>query len=164
MSNRTESVARILLEAYRKTYGYRTTHRGQRVSWDEPGERDDSLEVIAHNKALARQRERERKKREGRDRLKSAGAVPKKAGRPMFEQKKTPNIQSQIGQTYYSICPDDDRYYRTIYIRHNPFTNALEPKISNAVMGTPPDGINPISPLMLQRLMRTQMSTTFMGF
>lgn len=82
----------------------------------------------------------------------------------MFEQKKTPNIQSQIGETYYSICPDGDRYYRTIYIRQNPFTNALEPKISNAVMGTPPDGINPISPLMLQRLIRTQMSTTFMGF
>lgn len=128
-----------------------TTRRGQKVSWDELGERDDSPEVIAHNKALARQREREKKKRESRDRLKSAGAVPKKEGRPMFEQKKTPNIQSQIGQTYYSICPDDDRYYR-------------KPKISNAVMGTPPDGINPISPLMLQRLMRTQMSTTFMGF
>lgn len=68
---------------------------------------------------------------------------------------------SNIGKTYYTICPDNNKYYRTIYIRNNPFTGALQPLISNAVYGNPPDGMQEIPPLMLTRLMRLQMSSTF---
>jgi len=59
-----------------------------------------------------------------------------------------------IGKVFYQICPDNNRYYRTIRIHHNPFTNHLQPQISNAVMGLPPDGMEPINPLLLTRLMR----------
>lgn len=68
---------------------------------------------------------------------------------------------SNIGKTYYVLCPNDERYFRSIYIRHNPFTNALQPMISNPVMGTPPPELEPISPLMLNRLTRLQMSSAF---
>ena len=46
------SIANRLVESYRRQY-YRTTGSGRRVSWDEPGERDDNPDVIAHNKAVA---------------------------------------------------------------------------------------------------------------
>lgn len=68
---------------------------------------------------------------------------------------------SQIGKTYYSICPDNGNYYRTIYIRHNPFSNQMQPMMSNAVYGTPPEGMEPIPPLLLNRLMKLPMSSPF---
>jgi hypothetical protein len=68
---------------------------------------------------------------------------------------------SNIGKTYYILCPDNNDYYRTIHIKSNPFTNALQPMISNAVYGVPPAGMNQIPPLMLNRLMKLQMSSTF---
>lgn len=68
---------------------------------------------------------------------------------------------SSIGKTYYTLCPDNKDYYRTVYIRHNPFTNALQPMISNAVYGVVPDGMDEIPPLMLNRLMKLQMTSAF---
>ena len=66
-----------------------------------------------------------------------------------------------IGKIFYHICPDDKRYFRTIRIHHNPFTNALQPQISNAVDGEPPPNLQPINPLMLNRLMRQQTMGCF---
>jgi len=68
---------------------------------------------------------------------------------------------SQIGKVYYHICPDNEKYYRTIHIRHNPFSNTLVPSLSNPVYGVPPEGLEPINPLMLNKLMRLQMSSSF---
>jgi hypothetical protein len=68
---------------------------------------------------------------------------------------------SMIGKTFYALCPDNEKYYRSIYVRHNPFSNHLQPMISNPVYGVPPEGLEPISPLMLNRLMRLQMSSSF---
>jgi hypothetical protein len=68
---------------------------------------------------------------------------------------------SLIGKTFFNICPDNPKYFRTIYIRHNPFTNALQPLTSNPVYGVPPAGMEEINPLMLNRLMRLQMSSSF---
>lgn len=154
------SIANRLVELYRHQY-YRTTSSGRKVSWDEPGERDDNPDVIAHNKAVAAKLARERKQKEARERLKKQGAVPKKAGKPMYEAENKPNLQSQVGKVYYSICPDDNRYYKTIFIKHNPFTNALQPLMSNKIFGTPPAEMDEISPLMLQRLMRVANSSLF---
>ena len=64
-----------------------------------------------------------------------------------------------IGKIYYQLCPDYNRYFRTIRIHHNPWTNALQPQISNAVFGTPPEELEAINPLMLTRLMRMSMSS-----
>lgn len=152
------AVATRLLEAYQRRQ-YRTTSAGRRVDWDEP-DRDDDPEVIAHNKAVASKLAREKKKKEGIAQLKKQGAVPIKQGKPMYEDKRV-NKQSQIGKVYYAICPDDSRYYKTIFIRHNPFTNALQPMISNEIMGTPPPGMDPISPLMLSRLTRVANNPMF---
>jgi len=71
------------------------------------------------------------------------------------------NFNSQVGKTYYVLCPDDDKYYRSVYVRYNPFTKALQPHISNPVYGVPPAEIEPISPLQLSRLMRAQLQSTF---
>jgi hypothetical protein len=71
-------------------------------------------------------------------------------------------FNSHIGKTYYIKCPDNDLYYRTIYIRLNPFTNALTPMVSNPVYGNPEGlGIPAIHPLMLQRLSRIQPMGAF---
>ena len=68
---------------------------------------------------------------------------------------------SQIGKIYYQICPDDDRYFRTIRIHHNPFIGANTPQISNPVYGNPPPELEPIPPLMLSRLLRVQNTSSF---
>ena len=66
-----------------------------------------------------------------------------------------------IGRIFYHICPDNDKYFRTIRIAHNPFTNSLQPQISNAVYGEPPPELQPINPLMLNRLMRQSQMNCF---
>lgn len=66
-----------------------------------------------------------------------------------------------IGKIFYNICADNKRYYRTIRIHHNPFTNSLQPQISNPVYGEPPPELEPINPLMLNRLMRQQQMDCF---
>jgi len=71
------------------------------------------------------------------------------------------NFNSQVGKTYYITCMDDNRYYRSVYVKYNPFTQALQPLISTPVMGVPPEELEPISPLQLSRLMRSQLSSTF---
>jgi len=63
-------------------------------------------------------------------------------------------MNSMIGRTFWVKCPDDSRYFRTVFIRHNPFTNSLQPMISNPVQGTPDPTVDEISPVVLGRLMR----------
>jgi len=66
-----------------------------------------------------------------------------------------------VGKTFYVLCVDDDKYYRSVYVRYNPFTQSLQPHISNPVYGVPPEGLEPISPLLLSRLMRSQLQSTY---
>ena len=66
-----------------------------------------------------------------------------------------------VGKVYFNRCPDDQRYFRTIRIHLNPFTNALSPQISNPVMGEPPEGSEEINPLILNRLLKVQMHSSF---
>jgi hypothetical protein len=91
-SNRQQVVQR-LLEIYRSSQ-YRTTSKGRKVQWDEPGE-DDTPEVRRHNAFLAQQLQ---KKRESKDRLKTKGAVPTKNGKPIFEAdlKRSRRISSRF--------------------------------------------------------------------
>ena len=161
------AIADKLLEAYRaKTQGYRKTYRGHYAPRDEP-DNDSSPEVKAHNAAVAK---RLKRRKDARAELKRKDAVPKKGGKPMFENTgnklaaKQSLGKSLVGQTFYSKCPDDSRYFKTIFIRFNPFTNAMQPMISNKVYGEPPDTMEEINPLMLQRLLRIQQSSTFQGF
>ena len=69
-----------------------------------------------------------------------------------------------IGKVFYNRCGDDSRYYRTVRISHNPFTNSLVPQISNPVYGTPPDGLEPMNPHLLSRLLRMKQSMNMTEF
>jgi len=169
MRNKEQSlaIAERLLEAYRNSPTYYKTHRGHYKARDEW---EDSSEVKAHNDAVAKMRERQKKKKEARERMKQNNIVPKKAGKPMFENTGNNFAARQtwgkslVGQTFYQICPNDSRYYKTIFIRFNPFTNALQPMISNEIYGEPPDTMDKINPLILQRLLRLQQSASFRDF
>ena len=68
---------------------------------------------------------------------------------------------STIGKIYYHRCKDDSRYFRTIRVVHNPFTNANQPQVSNPVYGDPPPTVPEIPPMMLTKLMRVQQMGTF---
>ena len=63
---------------------------------------------------------------------------------------------TQVNKIYYSICPDNDNYYRTIRLHKNPFTGNLQSQVSNPVVGGKAQaeslGFAPIPPLMRQRL------------
>lgn len=71
------------------------------------------------------------------------------------------NFNSHVGKSFYIICPDNEKYYRVVHIKRNPFTNALQPLIANPTYGVPPDGMPAIHPLMLQRLSRIQPMSAF---
>ena len=58
------------------------------------------------------------------------------------------------GKSFFIRCPDDANYYRTCFIKHNIFTNAPQVMTSNAVYGTPPDGMTEMNPMMYSRLQR----------
>jgi len=66
-----------------------------------------------------------------------------------------------VGKTFYVLCPDDDKSYRSVYVRYNPFTQSLQPHISTPVYGVAPAELEPISPLLLSRLMRAQLQSTY---
>jgi hypothetical protein len=90
--DRTQVIQR-LIEIYRSS-NYRTTSRGRKVAFDEPGE-DDTPEVRCHNAFIA---QKHQQKTDAKERLKSKGAVPTKQGKPIFEQPEEldENIQQVL--------------------------------------------------------------------
>ena len=68
---------------------------------------------------------------------------------------------SEIGKIYYHRCPDNNKYFRSIRLSFNPWVNAITPQISNPIYGEPPEGLEEISTLRLQTLMKHQMSSMF---
>jgi hypothetical protein len=89
-------VIQRLLEIYRSS-NYRTTSKGRKVTWDEPGE-DDTPEVQRHNAFLAKKRQQ---KTDSKERLKQKGAVPTKDGKPIFEQPQ--ELDESIQQVLMSF-------------------------------------------------------------
>lgn len=88
-------------------------------------------------------------------RMRHKGTVPKRDGNPMFEENKGEVIfQGVPGQTYFVRCPNNARYYRTIYIRQHHMTKEPMGMVSQEVFGDPPSGIKEMSPLAVSRLMR----------
>jgi len=129
--------------------------------WDEPREPKRTVYFTL----TAKERE-ERKKRLERlrsqnqrhaaqFRMRHKGTVPKRDGKPMFEENKGEVIfQGVPGQTYFVRCPNNARYYRTIYIRQHPMTKEPMGMVSQEIYGEPPSGIKEMSPLAVSRLMR----------
>ena len=64
-------------------------------------------------------------------------------------------------KSYYQRCPDNDKFYRKIFIRNNTYTGALQPHLSDPIKGNPPKDMEQIPPMMLQKMMRLQMSSNF---
>ena len=71
-------------------------------------------------------------------------------------EKVSTSARNQIepNKIYFHRCPDDSKYFRTIRIQKNPFTNSLTPQISNPVAGEPTSEMDEISIHALRRLMR----------
>ena len=63
------------------------------------------------------------------------------------------NFDKNINKVYYKQM-DDKNYFKTITIKRNYFSGELQGFISNEIYGVPPDGMEPISPLLLSRIMR----------
>jgi len=72
-------------------------------------------------------------------------------------KKWNPNI----GKTFYEIHPTDKNQFRTYYIRWDAFANAMRSFPTPYIVGTPPDGMEAIRPLLLSQLNRMPQSTTF---
>jgi len=166
------AIADRLLEAYReRVYGKRSLSSiASKREVGEPTKTEyQKVDKTKFDKDMEFWKQQNRKGT-AQSRMRHKGNVPKKDGKPMFEDKNNSIAATQqwgkslAGQTFYHTCPDNQQYYKTIYIRFNPFTNAMQPMMSNAVFGTPPDGMEEINPLVLQRLMRLQQTTTFQGF
>lgn len=92
-ATRRTKIADKILEIYRRTpyqssrgITYRTTASGNRVAWDEPHP-DMEDEINDRINRLMKQRELAKQQRISRERLKQKNAVPKKAGKPMYERQ-----------------------------------------------------------------------------
>ena len=55
---------------------------------------------------------------------------------------------------------DDDRYYRTVMIKANPYTTGFQTMISNPVMGETPDGMREVSQEQVFKQMREMNGNT----
>jgi hypothetical protein len=79
--------------------------------------------------------------------------------------KDLQNISNgMIGKVFYHKCEDDTRYYRTIRLHFNPFSNSLQKQVSNPVYGEPPDGIPPLPPSLFGRLNAMCLSNSYESF
>ena len=80
------------------------------------------------------------------------------SGRTFLEMKQW---DRQIGKVYVEYHPTDKNQYRTIRVAWNPYLNNKYPQTSNYVTGTPPEGLEVASPLMLSQLRRVPPSAPF---
>ena len=63
-------------------------------------------------------------------------------------------------QVYAVLCPDNEYYYRTIFLKKN-FVGNLVPAISNAIYGVVPDGIDVVAPEAVTKYLRQNNLTNF---
>ena len=59
-----------------------------------------------------------------------------------------------MNNAFFVVCEDNPKYYKTVFMRWNIFTKSIQPCISNAVYGIPPDGMKEINPRLLAQLQR----------
>jgi len=64
------------------------------------------------------------------------------------------NIKMKPNQVYAVIAEDDSRYYRTVMIKQNDFTNGFSLNVSNPVMGIVPDGMQVVAQHAVFKQMR----------
>ena len=64
------------------------------------------------------------------------------------------NIRIRPNEVVVVRALDDDRYYRTVFIKPNPYTSGFQTMISNPVMGETPDGMREVSQNQVFKQMR----------
>ena len=64
------------------------------------------------------------------------------------------NIKMKPNQIYAVVAEDDPRYYRTVMMKQNDFTNGFSLNVSNPVMGIVPDGIQVVAQHAVFKQMR----------
>ena len=64
------------------------------------------------------------------------------------------NIRIKPNEVVVVRALDDDRYYRTVFIKPNPYTSGFQTMISNPVMGETPDGMREVSQEQVFKQMR----------
>ena len=64
------------------------------------------------------------------------------------------NIKMKPNQIYAVVAEDDPRYYRTVMMKQNEFTNGFSLNVSNPVMGIVPDGIQVVAQHAVFKQMR----------
>lgn len=75
-------------------------------------------------------------------------------GKTQRDDPRALNIKMKPNQVYAVIAQDDDRYYRTVSIKQNDFTNGFSLKVSNPVYGVVPDGLQVIAQHSVFKQMR----------
>jgi hypothetical protein len=69
-----------------------------------------------------------------------------------------------VGKIFYHKCEDDPRYYRTIRMHLNPFSNSIQKQVSNIVYGEPPEGMPALPPTLFGRLSGMCLSGSYESF
>ena len=49
---------------------------------------------------------------------------------------------SLIGKEFYVLCPDNPKYFRSVFIKRNIFTGMPQAMISPCVYAVPPEGLS----------------------
>jgi len=75
-------------------------------------------------------------------------------GKSYRDDPRALNIKMKPNQVYAVIAQDDDRYFRTVSIKQNDFTNGFSLKVSNPVYGVVPEGIQIIAQHSVFKQMR----------
>lgn len=70
------------------------------------------------------------------------------------------NIRIKPGEVVAVRALDDDRYYRTVFNKANPYTRGFQTMISNPVMGETPVGMREVSQNQVFRQMREMNGNT----
>ena len=68
------------------------------------------------------------------------------------------------GEVYAFYCPDNQRYYRTVYLKRLGIDQVLKPMISNPVYGDIPDTIPEINPEQTYQNLRMHNMSSLNAF
>ena len=75
-------------------------------------------------------------------------------GKSYREDQRPLDIKLRPGEVYAVITPDDDRFYRTVMVKENPFTTGFNFLVSNPVQGSIPPQMKVVAQHALFRQMR----------
>jgi hypothetical protein len=75
-------------------------------------------------------------------------------GKSYREDQRPLDIKLRPGEVYAVITPDDDRFYRTVMVKENPFTTGFNFLVSNPVQGSVPPQMKVVAQHALFRQMR----------